>query len=431
MNIFWSWQADTDGKTGRHFVREALTEAIKQLKEPSDVEEPHERDLRESIHLDHDRKDVSGTPSIADVIFDKIDHADVFVADVTPVASLTRLQPTPGEPAEKKLINSNVAIEYGYAVRAVTDELILLVQNTHYGNREDLPFDLKHKGSPIQYKLASGASKAELKFEQAKLVGMLVVALRACFTTLARSGPTAPKFEEIPPTTNRAYFWQKGELLAQYGFPNPLGIMRSKDGDVVEYRFDEQRALYVRLIPTVPRHEIFTFGKLMSVIELRRVRVMTRTMGGGLAYANKYGAVYYEPSGTNTTPVALTQLHRNGEIWAVTREHWAPYAGEDVVVMGNVENRIRECLENSIQVARNELDIEPPFQVEIGIIGLKDMRLSRPRGRPSEYTNQLSDRVHDPEWHIRRVLNDANPAAQDAVVKDFLRGVFALVGIDL
>ena len=172
MKIFWSWQADTPGKTGRHFVRDALADAIKQLKEPSGVEEPHERDLRESIHLDHDRKDVSGTPKIADVIFEKIDHSDVFIADVTPVAELTRLNPTDGEPPVKKLINSNVAIEYGYAVRAVTDELILLVQNTHYGNRSDLPFDLQHKGSPIQYRLAPDASADERKAEKAKLVGV-------------------------------------------------------------------------------------------------------------------------------------------------------------------------------------------------------------------------------------------------------------------
>ena len=40
MKIFWSWQSDTDGKTGRFFVRDALEEAIKQLKQPPDVEEP-------------------------------------------------------------------------------------------------------------------------------------------------------------------------------------------------------------------------------------------------------------------------------------------------------------------------------------------------------------------------------------------------------
>ena len=72
MKIFWSWQSDTDGKTGRFFVRDALEEAIKQLKQPPDVEEPDERDLHDGIHLDHDRKDISGTPSIAEVIFKKI-----------------------------------------------------------------------------------------------------------------------------------------------------------------------------------------------------------------------------------------------------------------------------------------------------------------------------------------------------------------------
>jgi hypothetical protein len=32
MKIFWSWQSDTPGKTGRYFVRDALLEAIRVLK---------------------------------------------------------------------------------------------------------------------------------------------------------------------------------------------------------------------------------------------------------------------------------------------------------------------------------------------------------------------------------------------------------------
>ena len=142
---------------------------------------------------------------------------------MTPVAELTRLNPTDGEPPVKKLINSNVAIEYGYAVRAVTDELILLVQNTHYGNRSDLPFDLQHKGSPIQYKLAPDASADERKAEKAKLVGMLVSALRACLVTIGRGSALAePKFQPIKSTTNRAFFWEPGEVLARYSVDNPI-----------------------------------------------------------------------------------------------------------------------------------------------------------------------------------------------------------------
>src|SRR5580704_11112247 len=104
MKVFWSWQADTPGKTGRHFVREALAEAIAALKEPEDVEEPSERETREALHLDHDRQGVPGSPDLAPTIFRKIDQAAVFVADVTLVAQMQDRAPKGGD-APKKLIN--------------------------------------------------------------------------------------------------------------------------------------------------------------------------------------------------------------------------------------------------------------------------------------------------------------------------------------
>jgi hypothetical protein len=106
MKVFWSWQADTPGKTGRHFVRDALSEAIDALKADKDIIEPSEREARDALELDHDRQGVSGSPDLAATIFRKIDETAVFIADVTAVG-------TTG--AAKKLINSNVAIEYGHA----------------------------------------------------------------------------------------------------------------------------------------------------------------------------------------------------------------------------------------------------------------------------------------------------------------------------
>jgi hypothetical protein len=53
-----------------------------------------------------------------------------------------------------------------------------MVQNTHYGNRDDLPFDLRHKAGPIQFTLAPDATKAEITAERAKLKGAFVSALR-------------------------------------------------------------------------------------------------------------------------------------------------------------------------------------------------------------------------------------------------------------
>src|SRR5215218_1737643 len=114
MKIFWSWQSDTPGKTGRHFVRDALLVAITTLKEAPDVEEPTSAENREGLHLDQDRQGVSGSPDLARTIFEKIDCATVFVADVTLVGS--------SDDGSKRLINSNVAIEYGHAHHALGDK---------------------------------------------------------------------------------------------------------------------------------------------------------------------------------------------------------------------------------------------------------------------------------------------------------------------
>src|SRR5689334_21575118 len=131
MKIFWSWQSDTPGKTGRHFVRDALQEAITHLKEAPDIEEPTAKETREALHLDHDLKGIPGSPDLARTIHEKIDASQVVIADVTLVGHV----PTAGEKGakEKKLINSNVAIELGYALKAVTDKRVLMVFNLHYG----------------------------------------------------------------------------------------------------------------------------------------------------------------------------------------------------------------------------------------------------------------------------------------------------------
>jgi hypothetical protein len=433
MKVFWSWQSDTDGDSGRFFVRDALKEAIKKLKQPPGLAEPHERDLRDGIHLDHDRKDVSGTPSIADVIFKKIDATDVFVADVTPVATLTRLRPSEGEEPEKKLINANVAIEYGYAVRAVTDELILLVQNLLYGNRRGLPFDLQHKGSPIQYRLAPDAPKAEQNAVKDKLVVDLFVALRSCLVTLAKSAPPGPKFDEIKPRDgNRAFFWKQNEILGRLGTRHPFGVMHIED-DVYEYRFEWHQALYLRLIPSVSHSGHFTFDRLMNIVEHKRaVRVMSSVPLGGTPYRNSYGAIYYRSSGDNMTPTSFTQLHTNGEIWSVTRECWASLPDMEVVAPVGVRNLLLLGLQNSVEVMQESLGIGPPYEVEIGMIGLKGTCLARPlgQGRRMVYGHNYTEPVQSDPEPVRLILNDPEAASQENVAQLFVRRIYALAGLD-
>jgi hypothetical protein len=222
MKIFWSWQSDTPGKVGRHFVRDALRLAIDGLKQAPDVEEPTAAETRESIHLDHDRQGVTGSPDLARTIFQKIDRVAIFVADVTLVGT--------SDDGSKRLINPNVAIEYGHAHHSLGDEAILMVQNTHYGDHDALPFDLKHKARPVQFRLAPVAKKAEIDAEQKSLVGQLVTALRLFVES--RSTKAAAPFQEQASTDTPAVFFTPEEVLGRIG----VGTV-----DEIEYRFAEPR----------------------------------------------------------------------------------------------------------------------------------------------------------------------------------------------
>lgn len=117
MKIFWSWQSDTPKNIGRFLVRDALNDAVEKLKQGEKVE-----DAPRDIHLDHDIKNVLGSPDLVRTILDKIEKSEVVVADVTIVGKTA---------GDKSLINSNVAIELGYAWHVCTDARVLLDTMEH------------------------------------------------------------------------------------------------------------------------------------------------------------------------------------------------------------------------------------------------------------------------------------------------------------
>jgi hypothetical protein len=155
MKIFWSWQSDTPGNIGRYLVRDALNDAIEKLKQDEDVE-----DAPRDLHLDHDIKNVTGSPDLVRTILEKIEKSEVVVADVTIVGKAGK---------DKCLINSNVAIELGYSWHACTDTRVLLVFNEHYGAYADLPFDLRHKGGAVVFDLAPEADTKEIEAQRKSL----------------------------------------------------------------------------------------------------------------------------------------------------------------------------------------------------------------------------------------------------------------------
>jgi hypothetical protein len=159
-----------------------------------------------------------------------------------------------------------------------------MVQNTHCGNRDQLPFDLRHKAGPIQYTLAPGATRVQIATEKARLKPIIVAALRPY---LQRKTPSRLLHAEISSTYIKAAFFKAGEILACNHAPAP---------DALEYSFAELGALYLRMIPVFARGQPIKSADLhLHDLALnRRIDLLVRQLYTGAADRNRFGAIMYE-----------------------------------------------------------------------------------------------------------------------------------------
>jgi hypothetical protein len=127
FKVFYSWQSDLPGATNRYLIQDALEKACAEI--------TNKNGIGVEAVLDRDTLGLSGSPDIKDAILEKINDADAYVADITPVnGAADGGRPTP---------NPNVLFEAGYARAKLGNDAIILVLNEHFGKPELLPFDLR------------------------------------------------------------------------------------------------------------------------------------------------------------------------------------------------------------------------------------------------------------------------------------------------
>lgn len=105
---------------------------------------------------------MTGSPDIVQTIFSKIDECDVFVADVTSVATYHPLDKDGNETDRLKATpNANVMIELGYATKVVGWDNIICIMNDDYNHDGEIPFDIEHHR--LTHFSLSGKEKAEVR----------------------------------------------------------------------------------------------------------------------------------------------------------------------------------------------------------------------------------------------------------------------------
>ena len=128
INIFFSWQTDTDQNNTKQFLLRSLKKAKADLDGVVDVT------------ISEDMRDQSGAQDIADTVLKSIDKCNIFVADLTIVNKYTKEK----KEVDKATPNPNVMYELGYAVKTLGWDNIICVANTNYGQIEEMPFDINH-----------------------------------------------------------------------------------------------------------------------------------------------------------------------------------------------------------------------------------------------------------------------------------------------
>ena len=123
--IFYSWQSN-DKRTA-NFIEKCLKGVIDEL----------QAEIGDEIKIvfDKDTHGKLGAPDITNTIIEKIEDANVFVADVSCV----------GECEGRKIVNQNVMFELGYAIAKHTTDFVVMLFNKDNGKMSDLPFDISHR----------------------------------------------------------------------------------------------------------------------------------------------------------------------------------------------------------------------------------------------------------------------------------------------
>ncbi len=392
MKIFYSWQSDTPRVVGKEFIRRALDTAVSSI----------QVDEAERPEVDQDTAGILGSPIIADAIFAKIRASRVFVADVTLTGR------TEGG---KRLTNSNVAIEIGYAIGVHGDQVLLKVMNTYYGSANRLPFDFRHRRWPVQYSLAPDSTESERQ----RIFDELVGELKGILEDYVRADqPTRELFLPTPSTMSAGTYWQSSEALIQHGDP-------AYGDKVVSLGFRaDQPLIYLRIwphekVPALSAAILQDYGK--SVIE-----PLLGTRTGWTHARNRYGQISYEWRHDNTIS-STTQVFKTGEIWGINEHHLRTRDGmRNFVPIVALENGLQNSLTKYLQAGHANFDYPKIVHVEFGLLNVGGYRLALPGN-----TLDLSGEIYEDVKVTTTIALDQGESVGEALHK-ILSGVYEAAG---
>lgn len=394
QRIFFSWQSDTDTRTGRNFLVDVLERVCKNIANDTSVEE-----AQRDVSVDSDTKGAAGRPPIVDTIFQKIDESAVYVADVTFVGKRMDDRPTP---------NPNVLIEYGWALKSKTHHRVITVMNTAYGvpSETSLPFNMKHMLWPITYNLPVEASVEEKAVIRDMLVKELTSVVKASISLAPVVSQESAGFPLAEAKNGPARFRARSESL---GFSDVFAFEEPK-----EIFLAEGSEMWLRLFPSVASEKQWPIHELKEKLHKESGNLMPLVHGaGGYSFlvAEDGVGMYIAPpekGGTHEVTQGIGFVFTSGEIWGIDTALLS-YAPKNLY-QHDTEQSFASSLQNYSRFLAG-LGIKGPYRWMAGMRGVKGRSLGYP---PPPGKSWIRDRGPICMADIIEVEGDYNPETQTA-----------------
>jgi len=354
--IFWSWQSDYSPKTCRHFIREALVDAIAQVADEVDVDDA------DRPAIDHDTKGERGMADIVATILNKIADAAVFVADLTPIAQ---------SPDGKWLPNPNVMIELGWAMHRPGWERVIGILNMASGAKvEDLPFDIRQRRI-VTFVLSETADKPTRAAVRSKLVKELKEALRTNLEERAEDLAVAARIDGVAPKVDNYSIWASaGDALTHNDAFGGAGRETIAMPDV-------PRA-FMRIIPAGWKNGAPSVSDIAKLNQSESVEAPSDSGSSGNFGATAEGYVRYwvtgrQESGDASSANMTMFFTDTGEFWmlhgSVIAQHQGQLLLRDHPMLGQWSQLLRKAM-----AVMDRFQALKTRRVEAGLFEVKDLQ---------------------------------------------------------
>jgi len=356
MKVFWSWQNDFVPKTCRHFIRDALVDAIDAAGKELELEDS------ERPEVDHDTKERPGMAEITKTILDKISRSAVFVADLTPIGKTT---------VGKALPNPNVLIELGWALSELGADRIIAVLNTASGWKpDDLPFDIRHRRA-LTYDLAEVAEAKTRQATKKALVRDLTGALRTNLGQYVEERDAAQTVEGVPAKSDDPSVW--ASATAQLEHNDAFGRGHKKS-----IALPQGARGYIRIIPAGWKKGVPSVNDVAKLQHGAAVWPQAEGTSSGDSGACEQGFVRYWQTGDNqegkpeTRNVAM-YFDETGEFWVLHGTVIAEGKKGPTLRVASLIDGWSKAMQSAL-AAYKTFSSSPVCKIEAGLVGVRDVR---------------------------------------------------------